>query len=71
MTRTMYAVAELETQSELDAIVTPSARKLIAEQGLNAGLIKGSGRDGRILKEDVQNYMQASNRSRNSKACSN
>lgn len=54
------AVAEVDTQSELDAIVTPSARKLIAEQGLNAGLIKGSGRDGRILKEDVQTYMQAS-----------
>lgn len=46
--------------SKLDAIVTPSARKLIAEHGLNASIIKGSGRDGRILKEDVQSYMQAS-----------
>ncbi|HEX7025881.1 MAG TPA: 2-oxoglutarate dehydrogenase complex dihydrolipoyllysine-residue succinyltransferase [Gammaproteobacteria bacterium] len=33
--------------------LSPSVRKLIAEHGLDAGDITGSGKDGRILKEDV------------------
>jgi len=32
----------------------PSARKLMAEMGLTADQVTGSGRDGRIMKEDVQ-----------------
>ncbi|NDK36543.1 2-oxoglutarate dehydrogenase complex dihydrolipoyllysine-residue succinyltransferase [Rhodovulum sulfidophilum] len=31
----------------------PSAKKLMAEKGLTAAEVKGSGRDGRIMKEDV------------------
>jgi 2-oxoglutarate dehydrogenase E2 component (dihydrolipoamide succinyltransferase) len=31
----------------------PSAKKLMAERGLDADQIEGSGRDGRIMKEDV------------------
>jgi len=31
----------------------PSARKLMAEKGIDAATIQGSGRDGRIMKEDV------------------
>lgn len=46
--------------SESDIIITPSARKLIAEHGLNAVDIKGSGREGRVLKEDVYKYLQVS-----------
>ncbi|PIE16158.1 MAG: dihydrolipoyllysine-residue succinyltransferase [Rhodobacterales bacterium] len=33
----------------------PSANKLMAEKGLSADQITGTGRDGRIMKEDVQN----------------
>jgi len=33
----------------------PSAKKLMAEKGLSPDQVKGSGRDGRIMKEDVQN----------------
>ncbi len=33
----------------------PSAQKIIAEKGLDASNIQGSGKDGQILKEDVQN----------------
>ncbi len=33
----------------------PSAKKLMAEKGLTEDDVKGSGRDGRIMKEDVQN----------------
>ncbi len=37
--------------------VTPSARRLIAEERLDAADIGGSGRGGRILKEDVIRYL--------------
>jgi 2-oxoglutarate dehydrogenase E2 component (dihydrolipoamide succinyltransferase) len=41
-----------------EKIITPSAKKMIAEHNLNATDIIGSGKDGRVLKEDVQAYMQ-------------
>ncbi|MCW8955901.1 MAG: 2-oxoglutarate dehydrogenase complex dihydrolipoyllysine-residue succinyltransferase [Gammaproteobacteria bacterium] len=47
-------------QLNSEILITPSARKLIAEQGLNANFIKGSGRDDRVLKEDVLKHLQAS-----------
>ncbi len=37
----------------------PSANKLMAEKGLTADQVTGSGRDGRIMKEDVQNATTA------------
>ncbi|TDY03915.1 2-oxoglutarate dehydrogenase complex dihydrolipoyllysine-residue succinyltransferase [Thiohalophilus thiocyanatoxydans] len=37
--------------------LAPAAKKLIAEHDLDANLIKGTGKDGRILKEDVQAYL--------------
>lgn len=36
-----------------DSIVSPAARKLAADNGLDIEAIKGTGKDGRILKEDV------------------
>ncbi|ALM51842.1 2-oxoglutarate dehydrogenase complex dihydrolipoyllysine-residue succinyltransferase [Halomonas huangheensis] len=36
-----------------DKIVAPAARKLIAEHNLDVSAIKGTGKDGRVLKEDV------------------
>ncbi len=36
----------------------PAVRKLLAENGLKASQIHGSGKDGRILKEDVQSFLQ-------------
>ncbi len=37
----------------------PAARRLMDENGLDPAQISGSGRDGRITKEDVLNYMAA------------
>nr|WP_299245513.1 2-oxoglutarate dehydrogenase complex dihydrolipoyllysine-residue succinyltransferase [uncultured Halomonas sp.] len=37
-----------------DKIVAPAARKMIAEHDLDANKIEGTGKGGRILKEDVQ-----------------
>jgi 2-oxoglutarate dehydrogenase E2 component (dihydrolipoamide succinyltransferase) len=36
----------------------PAARKLISEHGLDAAAIQGSGKNGRILKEDVQRHIE-------------
>ena len=45
-----------ETQ-QTESIITPSANKLIVENKLDASQITGSGRDGRVLKEDVLQYL--------------
>ena len=38
----------------------PSAKKLMAEKGLSADQVTGTGRDGRVMKEDVLNALSAS-----------
>lgn len=43
-----------------DAIASPSARKLAAENNLNLATIKGSGKNGLISKEDVQQALAGS-----------
>jgi len=40
-------------------IISPAAKKLIEENSLNAASIKGSGKDGRITKEDVLANIEA------------
>ncbi|MCH8538338.1 MAG: 2-oxoglutarate dehydrogenase complex dihydrolipoyllysine-residue succinyltransferase [Alkalimonas sp.] len=39
-----------------DEVMSPSVRRLVAEKGLDASKIKGSGKNGRITKEDVEKY---------------
>ena len=41
------------------AAMSPSVRKLIAENQIDATLITGSGKNGRILKQDVEQYLKA------------
>ena len=41
-----------------DVFITPSAKKLIIENGLEGQQISGTGRDGRVLKEDVLRFLQ-------------
>jgi 2-oxoglutarate dehydrogenase E2 component (dihydrolipoamide succinyltransferase) len=42
-----------EAKAATSAVAGPAARKLMAEKGLAAGEVKGSGPGGRVLKEDV------------------
>ena len=49
---------ENKLDESTEIIITPSARKMIAEHKLNSEVIIGSGKDGRVLKEDVLAFMQ-------------
>ena len=42
-------------QTDVDVQVAPSAKKALVEAGIAMDQITGSGRDGRIMKEDVKN----------------
>ena len=48
-----------------EKIITPSARKMIEENNLNSDDIAGSGKDGRLLKEDVIEFLAQGADSRN------
>lgn len=47
-----------EEEQKEDAIITPSAQKMINEHHLDTKLISGSGKGGRVLKEDVLSYIE-------------
>ncbi len=53
-------VEETESGNADDADkLSPAVRKMLAENNLEASSIKGTGKNGRILKEDVQNALKA------------
>lgn len=52
--KTVEAATKPATTSD-DVKINPAAKKMAQEKGLDVNKIKGSGKDGRILKEDVQN----------------
>ena len=45
-----------QISSESDFLVNPAAKKLAQERGIDLAQVKGSGKGGRITKEDVVNY---------------
>ncbi|SHK64003.1 2-oxoglutarate dehydrogenase E2 component [Marinobacter antarcticus] len=48
-----------QSQSSDDAILSPAARKLANENSVDPGSVKGTGKDGRVTKEDVQNHVDS------------
>jgi len=51
-----------------DAILSPAARKLAEENNVDPAAVKGTGKDGRVTKEDVQNHVDASKSSASASA---
>ncbi len=48
---------ESATAASGDAILSPAARKLAEENNVDPAAVKGTGKDGRVTKEDVQNHV--------------
>ena len=48
-----------EQPTSAESELSPAARKLAAEHGIDSGSIQGTGRGGRVTKEDVQNQVNA------------
>lgn len=48
---------EQSSSEESDAL-SPSVRRLLAEKGVDASKVKGTGKGGRITKEDVEKYLK-------------
>ncbi|NVK56045.1 MAG: 2-oxoglutarate dehydrogenase complex dihydrolipoyllysine-residue succinyltransferase [Alteromonadaceae bacterium] len=42
-----------------DDALSPSVRRLLAEKGVDASKVKGTGKNGRITKEDVEQYLKS------------
>lgn len=60
------AKAEGGAADDGDAMLSPAAKKLIEENNLSAASIKGTGKDGRITKEDVLNTLESGSKSADS-----
>ena len=53
------APQEEAAASSGDAILSPAARKLAEENNVDPAAVKGTGKDGRVTKEDVQNHVDS------------
>ena len=51
------AAAEPAAKTDDEPALSPAVRKLVEEHNVDVSKINGTGKDGRILKEDVQNFI--------------
>lgn len=57
------AAASEESSDDGDSdALSPSVRRLLAEKGVDPAKVKGSGKNGRITKEDVEQYLKSDNK---------
>jgi 2-oxoglutarate dehydrogenase E2 component (dihydrolipoamide succinyltransferase) len=62
------SVKEDKVVNEEEVIITPSAQKMINENNLDAKQIIGTGKDGRVLKEDVISFLENKTESQQKKS---
>src|SRR5690606_11568952 len=53
------AKAEEKPAAAGEKLVNPAARKLASENNVDAAAVAGTGRDGRVTKEDVANHLKS------------
>jgi 2-oxoglutarate dehydrogenase E2 component (dihydrolipoamide succinyltransferase) len=53
------AAAAAPASADEDSVAAPAARKLAEENGINLASVKGTGKDGRVTKEDVVAAVEA------------
>jgi len=53
----VQAAVPVAAPAAAGAVGMPAAKKLAADAGVNLADVAGTGRDGRVLKEDVQNHL--------------
>ncbi|KKO44256.1 dihydrolipoamide succinyltransferase [Arsukibacterium ikkense] len=51
------AKSDTKSDDSNDDALSPSVRRMIAEKGLDASKIKGTGKNGRVTKEDVEKFV--------------
>lgn len=51
------AKSDAKPEESNDDALSPSVRRMIAEKGLDASKIKGTGKNGRVTKEDVEKFV--------------
>ena len=54
------AVISTSTSDNVRIFISPLAKKLAEEKGINLSQVKGSGENGRIIKRDIENYQPVS-----------
>ncbi|MGN0921888.1 MAG: 2-oxoglutarate dehydrogenase complex dihydrolipoyllysine-residue succinyltransferase [Cellvibrio sp.] len=52
-------VAEAPAAQAGEKLVNPAARKMAEENNVNTSSVAGTGKDGRVLKEDIANHLKA------------
>lgn len=53
------ATVEAKTAAAAEKLVNPAARKMAEENNVNTAAVAGSGKDGRVTKEDVANHLKS------------
>ena len=47
-----------DDEGSVKVLATPAVRKMAAERGVNISKVIGSGKNGRVLKEDILKYLE-------------
>jgi 2-oxoglutarate dehydrogenase E2 component (dihydrolipoamide succinyltransferase) len=53
------AAAKAASVATTEKLVNPAARKMAEENNVNTAAVTGSGKDGRVMKEDVANHLKS------------